>query len=139
MSNSGQPYQPPQQGGGGTSPLKIVLIVLGVLALGCLCCIGASVGMGYFGLTQAGKEIYEQVKDTPAVQAEFGTLEEGSVGMDIMETARIQQSNPELGDKVVAASATGDLGSGYVYVRGEGNQFELVATKKDGEELKKLE
>lgn len=127
---SGEPYQPPQESGGG-SVIKIVMIVLGVLVAGCVCCVAAIAAMVYWSASAIDAKAYEELKDVPAVVQEFGTLEEGDVSWDIWKTAEFAQKFEEQGGQNLVLSVDGS--DAMLVVAVEGDQMRLVGIWKGDE------
>jgi hypothetical protein len=138
MSNSDQfSAQPTPQKSGGSSTLKIVLIVLGVL--GVLCCggIGAAVyfGAGYLNEMMA-TVVSDAVKTSPEVKAEIGEVE--SITINYEGIAEEQEASGEAGvlvydvkgstgeGKALAKVTTGAQQADWIKFRtSDGREFEL--------------
>lgn len=103
----GFPHQSPKSGG--TSVVKILLIVLAVLGLGCVCC-----GLiGYFGWTFSVGVLNEQAaakaSQVQIVKDSYGDLEAKDVAANIMASGEMQQ---KYGRPVLVFDADGPLGGG---------------------------
>ncbi len=147
----GSPYQPPgQQNSGGTSVLKIVMIVFGVLALCCVCC----AGIAYYGWEQATgilkQEIVKKAGDSPIVKEKLGEISEAGMSMNLIETG---EATNEAGDgnnyivfDVNGSKNSGKLilvqpnngknvdGIGDVILEFEGERFDLKPAAAPAEE-----
>lgn len=103
----GFPHQPPKSGG--SSVVKILLIVLAVLGAGCICC-GV---LGYFGWNFSLGVINEQAaakaSQVQIVKDNYGELETKDVAANIMASGEMQQ---KYGRPVLVFDADGPLGGG---------------------------
>jgi len=134
----GHPYRPPGMAGdskkGGMSVVTILLIVFGVLAVGCVCC----VGVGYLMFGQAmnflGSEAAQIASRHQEVLDHFGHLEASDVSTNFMETGRVNQEDPDR--EYLVFDADGPLGSGRLIFRTTSNNtepLELVRIEIDGQ------
>lgn len=132
-NTTGQPYGTPQKSGGsgGSSVIKILLIVFGVLAIGCVCCVGA----GYFGfgslMSKAAETIVAEVKDHQIIKEQLGGIKEGSAQIEIMKSGEIKN---ETGVDTLIISVEGTNGKkAEIHIRQHEKTGKLVMA--DGQEF----
>lgn len=114
MQGPGGPYQPPgQQKSGGTSVLKIVLIVFGVLALCCVCC----AGIAYYGWGQATyflkQEVAKKANASQVVKDNIGEISADDLSMNLIATGERTNESGD-GNNYIVFDVNGPKKSGQL-------------------------
>lgn len=124
-----QPAQPPRKK---SSAGKIILILAGVGGVFLLLCCGGIGAMSWFGLSQVGNVVAQQVQDDPAIQEHIGEIQSSSFNM--MATGELAEETGEQG--VIVLDVTGSKGSGKLRARMEGeNVTQATLVLPDGQEF----
>jgi hypothetical protein len=93
--------------------LWILGIVLGGGILVCGCCgVLGYMGMGGVG-SQLGGMLKAQIQNDPVIQEHIGPIED--VSWELMQTANIQQTHPEISGQVQVFKVKGPKGEGLVF------------------------
>jgi hypothetical protein len=133
----GYPYQPPTAPkSGGSSVLKIVLIVFAVLGLGCLCCAGGGYYLFSTGMDEVKKLAAAEASQNDVVKNNLGDLEASDLAFNLMETG---QSQEKYGRECLVMDAKGPLGEGKLIFESAGGSQgigRLIAVEIDGEVTK---
>ncbi|MBL8852639.1 MAG: hypothetical protein JNK57_01590 [Planctomycetaceae bacterium] len=131
----GYPYQPPTAPkSGGSSVLKIVLIVFAVLGLGCVCCAAGGYYLWGLGMGELSKLAAAEASQNQTVKDNYGELEAGDVNVNLIASGQMQE---KFRREVLVFDAEGPLGSGQlVFETAGGNKQgigKLIAIEIDGE------
>jgi hypothetical protein len=132
----GYANQPPGQSSGGMSVLKVVLIVMLVLGLGCVCCVGVSYWLFNQGMTVVATDAAAKASQYDVVKDRLGELEGADLSVNSMGTIQALQ---ELGEECIMFDADGPLGKGQLVFRtakggGSGQSIgDLIQVRIDGE------
>lgn len=119
----------PEKKGG---PLKIILIIAGVLGVCGVCCCGGFFGLGMFGLNQLGKQMQDKYGTHPEVVARIG--EDVKFSYDMAKTGAASQGR-DVGNPIQAFTVKGSKGTGEFQVEQSGNDFSNAVLIVDGEEI----